>query len=171
MTRLVLAAALAVPALFIAAPKAHAQMPILGGVCQGCGGGPLRGCPCARLFPRIHQHGPLYNHGPYVPTAHPYGPGGGPFANVHLCSRIKDALGGLFSSDDDDDGGLLSTLLHGKDCPSHRCGGRCGCGHALNHTVAPPLAGGCSTCSARKPGLVPATPVSRTAGFATVSGK
>jgi len=69
MIRTSLAAALAVPIL-LAVPisSASANPPVAANF--GCGG------YCFKLFPHLHQHGPLYNYGPYYgyyPFA-PYGP-------------------------------------------------------------------------------------------------
>lgn len=69
MRRLSLAAFfLAVPALFAVTGTAKANPPIAANF--GCAG------YCFKLFPHIHQHGPLFNYGPYYgyyPFA-PYGP-------------------------------------------------------------------------------------------------
>jgi hypothetical protein len=69
MIRTSLAAALAVPIL-LAVPlsSASANPPVAKNF--GCGG------YCFKLFPHLHQHGPLFNYGPYYgyyPFA-PYGP-------------------------------------------------------------------------------------------------
>lgn len=69
MIRTSFAAALAVPIL-LAVPisSASANPPVAANF--GCGG------YCFKLFPHLHQHGPLYNYGPYYgyyPFA-PYGP-------------------------------------------------------------------------------------------------
>jgi hypothetical protein len=69
MIRTSLAAALAVPVL-LAVPisSADANPPVAANF--GCGG------YCFKLFPHLHQHGPLFNYGPYYgyyPFA-PYGP-------------------------------------------------------------------------------------------------
>ena len=69
MRRLLLTAILAVPLLLIDSERADANPPP--GIANfGCAG------YCFKLFPHIHQHGPLYNYGPYYgyyPFA-PYGP-------------------------------------------------------------------------------------------------
>lgn len=69
MRRLLLTAVLAVPLLLINTETASANPPP--GLAQyGCGGF------CMKMFPFIHQHGPLFNYGPYYgyyPFA-PYGP-------------------------------------------------------------------------------------------------
>lgn len=69
MRRLLLAALLAAPLLLIHSDRAAANPPP--GVANfGCAGF------CFKLFPHIHQHGPLFNYGPYYgyyPFA-PYGP-------------------------------------------------------------------------------------------------
>lgn len=66
MRRIAIAALLAVPLLLAGAGQAAA------------GPGPFGtfGCAsCIKLFPHIHQHGPLYNYGPYYgyPPFEPYG--------------------------------------------------------------------------------------------------
>lgn len=69
MRRLALTAVLAVPALLIHTDRAAANPPP-GLANFGCAG------YCFKLFPHIHQHGPLFNYGPYYgyyPFA-PYGP-------------------------------------------------------------------------------------------------
>lgn len=68
MRRLATAALLAAPLLLGAGGTAAAN----DGPCTfglGCGGN------CLRLFPFIHQHGPLFNYGPYYgyPPFEPYG--------------------------------------------------------------------------------------------------
>jgi hypothetical protein len=69
MRRLSLTASLAVPfVLLFATPRTSANPPDCRGF--GCGG------ICLKMFPNIHQHGPLFNYGPYYgyyPFA-PYGP-------------------------------------------------------------------------------------------------
>lgn len=69
MIRTSLAAALAVPVLLsVPISSASANPPVAANF--GCGG------YCFKLFPHLHQHGPLYNYGPYYgyyPFA-PYGP-------------------------------------------------------------------------------------------------
>jgi hypothetical protein len=69
MRRHLLTATLAVPlVLLFTAPSASANPPDCRGF--GCGG------YCLKMFPNIHQHGPLFNYGPYYgyyPFA-PYGP-------------------------------------------------------------------------------------------------
>lgn len=67
MRRIVTAALLAAPLLLVGSSRASAQHPCNYG--YGCGG------VCLRLFPHIHQHGPLFNYGPYYgyPPFEPYG--------------------------------------------------------------------------------------------------
>ena len=69
MRRTAAAALLAAPLLLgFAAPAGAGDGPCTFGL--GCGG------RCLRLFPHIHQHGPLFNYGPYYgyPPFEPYGP-------------------------------------------------------------------------------------------------
>ena len=69
MRRLSIAALVAVPLLFFTGPGAVTANPP-GTANFGCAGF------CFKLFPHMHQHGPLYNYGPYYgyyPFA-PYGP-------------------------------------------------------------------------------------------------
>lgn len=69
MRRLWTTAVLAVPLLLLAGTNtSHANPPDSRGF--GCGG------LCLKLFPHIHQHGPLYNYGPYYGyyPFKPYGP-------------------------------------------------------------------------------------------------
>lgn len=68
MTRIAAAVLLAIPLLVgTAGTTAANDGPCTFGL--GCGG------HCLRLFPRIHQHGPLFNYGPYYgyPPFEPYG--------------------------------------------------------------------------------------------------
>jgi hypothetical protein len=71
MRRLSLTALLAVP-LFLVSSNALRANPIGAEFweCRGCAG------YCFKLFPFIHQHGPLYNYGPYYGyyPFYPYGP-------------------------------------------------------------------------------------------------
>ena len=70
MRRLSIAALVAVPLLFFAGPGPVAANPPGAEFFRGCSGA------CSKLFPHIHQHGPLFNYGPYYgyyPFA-PYGP-------------------------------------------------------------------------------------------------
>lgn len=85
MNRMFAAGLLALPVFVAASPQASAQYGGCGtagwGVTQGscapygCGGF------CFRLFPHLHQHGPLVNYGPYTGyyPFEPYGPW-----NAHL---------------------------------------------------------------------------------------
>lgn len=69
MRRTAAAALLAAPlVLGFAAPAGAGDGPCTFGL--GCGG------TCLKFFPRIHQHGPLFNYGPYYgyPPFEPYGP-------------------------------------------------------------------------------------------------
>ncbi|MBX9583757.1 MAG: hypothetical protein K2X87_25935 [Gemmataceae bacterium] len=69
MRRTAAAALLAAPLLLgFAAPAGANDGPCTFGL--GCGG------RCLKFFPRIHQHGPLFNYGPYYgyPPFEPYGP-------------------------------------------------------------------------------------------------
>ena len=69
MRRLSIAAILAAPLLFFPGAGEVTANPI-GAEHFGCGG------YCSKLFPHMHQHGPLYNYGPYYgyyPFT-PYGP-------------------------------------------------------------------------------------------------
>ncbi|MBX9624233.1 MAG: hypothetical protein K2X82_10525 [Gemmataceae bacterium] len=69
MRRTLAAALLAAPLwLGFAAPAGANDGPCTFGL--GCGG------HCLKWFPRIHQHGPLFNYGPYYgyPPFEPYGP-------------------------------------------------------------------------------------------------
>ena len=69
MRRLLPAAVLAVPAFLINTEVASANPPP--GLAQyGCAGF------CMKMFPFIHQHGPLFNYGPYYGyyPFEPYGP-------------------------------------------------------------------------------------------------
>lgn len=69
MRRTLAAALLAAPLwLGFAAPAGANDGPCTFGL--GCGG------RCLKFFPRIHQHGPLFNYGPYYgyPPFEPYGP-------------------------------------------------------------------------------------------------
>ena len=69
MRRLSIAALMAAPLLLFAAPGGAVANPV-GTANFGCGG------YCFKLFPHMHQHGPLFNYGPYYgyyPFA-PYGP-------------------------------------------------------------------------------------------------
>ena len=49
--------AFVLPGMMIVAQPSMAYPP--------CGGGLCGGCICTRIFPHIHQHGPLYSYGPY----------------------------------------------------------------------------------------------------------
>ena len=69
MRRTAAAALLAAPLLLgFAAPAGANDGPCTFGL--GCGG------RCLKFFPRVHQHGPLFNYGPYYgyPPFEPYGP-------------------------------------------------------------------------------------------------
>ncbi len=68
MRRLWATAVLAVPLLLLASSTAYAYPPDS----RGFGGGGV----AMKLFPHIHQHGPLYNYGPYYGyyPFKPYGP-------------------------------------------------------------------------------------------------
>lgn len=78
MRRSLAAAALAAPLLLLGygglavAGNLFGLLPNQGPCSYGMGCG---GC-CLNMFPRIHQHGPLYNYGPYYgyPPFEPYGP-------------------------------------------------------------------------------------------------
>ena len=69
MRRLSIAALVAVPLLFFTGPG-HVTANPPGTANFGCGGA------CLKLFPHIHQHGPLFNYGPYYGyyPFKPYGP-------------------------------------------------------------------------------------------------
>lgn len=97
MRRMTIAAVLAAPVLLAGAGTATANP----GPCSfgfGCGG------ICLRMFPHIHQHGPLYNYGPYYgyPPFEPYGPWNpylqytgpvGPQCNGGGCGHDKHKFG------------------------------------------------------------------------------
>ena len=101
------------------------------------------GC-CLRLFPHIHQHGPLYNYGPYYgyPPFEPYG-----YWNAYLQYTgpvpQPDYAGGggaKYGWINGPGGGhahaLGGGLLHSGGCAS------CGGGHIHGHK------GGCKSCGA-----------------------
>lgn len=163
--RRMLWAALAGPALLaLAATDARAQGCATGGCGVGGGGAPLArpgfgvppfGCPfgfCFRLFPGLHQHGPLVNYGPYSGyyPFEPYGPWtsdlryngpAGPQVGTGLAPHLK----GLFhhgylrrgiSSDCNSCGRYALATFHNVGArlnPFHRfgCGTACksGCGN------------------------------------------
>ena len=131
MRRLLPTAFLALPLLLFTVQRDAAANPLgTDGFGFRCGG------PCLKMFPHIHQHGPLYNYGPYYgyyPFA-PYGPwdqylrydpnfygdqnadGGG--GNYYGRNPNLPYLGGL--------GGLGRGLGHGH---GHGCS-TCGFAHA-----------------------------------------
>ena len=114
MRRILTAALLAAP-LLLAAPGVASANP---GPCTfgyGCGGF------CLRIFPHIHQHGPLYNYGPYYgyPPFEPYG-----YWNPYL--QYTGPVG--------PQGG--GGVAHGG---KHHGLGGCGGGHSL-------FGHGCSSC-------------------------
>lgn len=130
MKRIFAAGLLALPLLLAGGSTASAQ-------CASCGGG-FAGLPgysfgsnylragtgycggtCSRLFPHIHQHGPLVNYGPYQGyyPFEPYGPWTSDLRyNAPPCKHWGDGLGGLFGN----------LKCHG--CGKHGCDGGDGCG-------------------------------------------
>jgi hypothetical protein len=151
MRRTAAAALLAAPLLLgFAAPAGANDGPCTFGL--GCGG------RCLKFFPRIHQHGPLFNYGPYYgyPPFEPYGPwdaylrytgpdpsaagGGGAYGWIHgwQPGAKLHSLGAHFHHGDR--GGLFH---HGRGdgCPT--CGGKHARGHKHHGRDA-----GCSSCGA-----------------------
>ncbi|MDB5312705.1 MAG: hypothetical protein JWO38_6907 [Gemmataceae bacterium] len=128
MRRIATAALLAAPLLLGTAGTAAAN----NGPCTfglGCGG------TCLRLFPHIHQHGPLFNYGPYYgyPPFEPYGYWN---AYLHYTGPVPPPAAGA--------GPGAYGWLHGGH--SHTFGG--GYPHPLGgvfHHGAKGVAG-CSTC-------------------------
>ena len=159
MRRLSLTAFLAVPLLFISPSTLLANPP--GAAYFGCAG------YCFKMFPHIHQHGPLFNYGPYYgyyPFA-PYGPwdaylrydpnwagagaGGGDYYGLNprlrgLGSALhghghKCGLCGLFHHGHGSCGFHHASWLQGGWFRGHKwLDGGHGCGHGHGH--------GCKSC-------------------------
>lgn len=109
---------------------------------MGCRGYALR------LFPGIHQHGPLYNYGPYYgyPPFEPYGDwnsylqytGPIPEANGHHGAGGQGAYGWIHGPSQHTFGGGFPHPFHNGGGIRHRSHGSSGCnscGHAAEQVV------------------------------------
>ena len=146
MTRLASAALLAAPLLLgVAGPAAANNGPCTFGL--GCGG------TCLRLFPHIHQHGPLFNYGPYYgyPPFEPYGywnsylqyTGPVPPPGGYGAGGGAGAYGWLHGGYPSTFGGGYPHPLHGHGHGGQGAGcSSCGGSHAHGHGHQ----SGCSTC-------------------------
>lgn len=169
MTRLALAATVAALLLAGGDRPAAANGPY--GANLRCGGF------CLRMFPFIHQHGPLYNYGPYYgyPPFEPYGPwdaylrytgpdprhpGPGAYGWVHgwqpgerlhaVGDRLHNGNGLLHHKDG---GGLFHHKDKDKGCST------CGSGHHAH-------ASGCTSCGATAANYLKAgDPLARYSGY------
>ena len=143
MRRMLWVALLAGPVALASAEPARAQGCATGGCGIGGGGAPLGrpgfgvppfGCPfgfCMKLFPGIHQHGPLVNYGPYSGyyPFEPYGPWtsdlryNGPTGPANSAGTgWAPALSGLFNR-----GYVRRGAGDCGSCGRHKSA--CGCGH------------------------------------------
>jgi len=163
MRRMLWAVLLAAPMVLASAEPARAQG-CASGNCGGAGWGrgpsgpgfgvPPFGCPfgfCFRLFPGLHQHGPLVNYGPYEGyyPFEPYGPwtsdlryngptgpaGGGLGVNTGWAPWVQGLRGRFARGGGAAGGGYALTTLRNVGArlnPFHReggCGDSCGGGH------------------------------------------
>jgi hypothetical protein len=156
MRRVITAGLLALPAVFFVSPSAQAQCttgacaPIAAGItnpfasCKhlGCGGF------CFRLFPGLHQEGPLFNYGPYY-GYYPFQPYGPWTADLKYVGPTGPDCGGRgCGSCGSCRNGLLSWGKH-DSCDDGNCGGWGGYAKATLHNVGKrihPFGHKCETC-------------------------
>lgn len=179
MKRVLVAGLLALPAIFATSGTANAQ--VFGCSQYGCGGF------CFKMFPHIHQHGPLYNYGPYSGyyPFEPYGPWTadlryngptGPDCGRHGCGlggRLRglgNGLGCHSCGSDSCDGGCgkhawgnyaLSTfgnIFHRCHPLAHKCGHKFGCADLCGSSCGTPACDKAAPCATPAPAGCAAKP-------------